>query len=110
SPSVSTSSRTLTIEADVENPKAELKPGQFATVRILLPQSAPAVLVPQRALRTISGSTYVFVIKNGFAQQRLVQTGQSEGDLVEIKSGVAGDELIATSNVDQLSDGAAVRQ
>src|SRR2546421_11471356 len=30
SPSVSTSSRTLTIEADVENPKAELKPGQFA--------------------------------------------------------------------------------
>ena len=32
------------------------------------------------------------------------------GDLVELKSGVAGDELIATSNVDQLSDGAAVRQ
>jgi hypothetical protein len=52
----------------------------------------------------------VFVIKNGFAQQRLVQTGQTESDLVELKSGVAGDELIATSNVDQLSDGAAVRQ
>ncbi len=110
SPSVSTSSRTLTIEADVQNPNAELKPGQFATVRILLPQSAPAVMVPQRAVRTISGSTYVFVIKNGFVQQRLVQTGQTEGDLVELKSGVAGDELIATSNVDQLSDGAAVRQ
>ncbi len=110
SPSVSPTSRTLTIEADVQNPYAELKPGQFATVRILLPQSEPAVLVPQRALRTISGSTYVFVIKNGFAQQRLVQTGQTEGDLVELKSGVAGDEIVATSNVDQLSDGAAVRQ
>ena len=110
SPSVSTTSRTLTIEADVENPNAELKPGQFATVRILLPKSEPAVLVPQRALRTISGSTYVFVIKNGFAQQRLVQTGQTENDLVELKSGVAADEVVATSNVDQLSDGAAVRQ
>jgi len=110
SPSVSTNSRTLTIEADVQNPNAELKPGQFATVRILLPQSEPAVLVPQRAVRTISGSTYVFVIKNGFAQQRLVQTGQTEGDLVELKSGVAGDEVVATSSVDQLSDGAAVRQ
>jgi len=110
SPNVTTASRTLTVEADVENPKAELKPGQFATVRILLPQTEPAVLVPQRALRTISGATYVFVIKNGHAEQRLVQSGQTEGDLVELKSGVAADELVATSNVDQLSDGAAVRQ
>jgi len=110
SPSVSASSRTLTVEAEVQNPNAELKPGQFATVRILLPQSESAVLVPQRALRTISGSTYVFVIKNGFAEQRLVQPGQAEGDLVELKSGIRPDETVATSNVDQLSDGAAVRQ
>ena len=110
SPNVTTSSRTLTVEADVENPKAELKPGQFATVRILLPQTEPAVLVPQRALRTISGSTYVFVIKNGHAEQRLVQSGQTEGDLVELKSGVAADEVVAISNVDQLSDGASVTQ
>src|SRR6266550_872515 len=110
SPNVTAASRTLTVEADVENPKAELKPGQFATVRILLPQTEPAVLVPQRALRTISGATYVFVIKSGHAEQRLVQSGQTEGDLVELKSGVAADEVVATSNVDQLSDGAAVRQ
>ena len=110
SPSVTATSRTLTVEADVDNPNAELKPGQFATIRILLPHSAPAVLVPQRALRTISGATYVFVIKNGFAQQRLVQSGQTEGDLVELKSGVAADEVVAISGVDQLSDGAAVRQ
>lgn len=110
SPNVTTTSRTLLVEADVENPGAELKPGQFATVRILLPQTEPAVMVPQRALRTISGSTYVFVIKNGHAEQRLVQSGQAEGDMVELKSGVAADELVATSNVDQLSDGATVRQ
>lgn len=110
SPSVTTASRTLTVEAEVENPSAELKPGQFATVRILLPQTEPAVLVPKGALRTISGSTYVFVIKNGHAEQRLVQSGQTEGDLIELKSGVAADELIAASNVDQLSDGVAVKQ
>lgn len=110
SPNVTASSRTLTVEADVENPKAELRPGQFATIRILLPQSQPAVLVPQRALRTVSGSTYVYVIKNGHAEQRLVQAGQTEGDLVELKSGVAADELVATSNVEQLSDGITVVQ
>ena len=110
SPSVSAQSRTLAVEAEVQNPNGELKPGQFATVRILLPQSGPAVLVPQRALRQVSGATYVFVIKNGRAEQRLVQTGQSEGDLVEINSGIAADEIVATSNVDQLSDGITVRQ
>src|SRR2546427_11284949 len=110
SPNVSASSRTLTVEAEIDNHGGALKPGQFATVRVLLPQSEAAVLVPQRALRTISGATYVFVIKNGHAEQRLVQSGQAEGDLVEIKSGVAADEVVATSNVEQLSDGAVVKQ
>ncbi|HYX27479.1 MAG TPA: efflux RND transporter periplasmic adaptor subunit [Pyrinomonadaceae bacterium] len=110
SPNVTATSRTLTVEADVENPNAELKPGQFATIRVLLPEKGTAVMVPQRALRTISGATYVFVIKNGFAQQRLIQSGQTEGDMVEIKSGIAADEVVAISNVDQLSDGVAVRQ
>jgi RND family efflux transporter MFP subunit len=109
-PNVTASSRTLTVEAEVENSSGALKPGQFATVRILLPRSDPAVLVPARAVKTESGVSRLFVIKNGHAEQRLVQLGQTEGDLVEIKSGVATDELIATSNVDQLSDGAAVRQ
>ena len=110
SPSVTATSRTLTVEAEVENGNNMLKPGQFATVRILLPQSSPAVLVPARAVRTESGTSRVFVIKNGHADQRLVQLGQTEGDLIEIKSGVAADEPVATSNIDQLSDGMAVTQ
>jgi hypothetical protein len=40
----------------------------------------------------------------------LVQLGQTEGDLVEVKSGVAADEQVATSNIEQLSDGITVRQ
>lgn len=110
SPNVTASSRTLSVEAEIENSSSALKPGQFATVRILLPQSAAAVLAPARAVRTESGVSRVFVIKNGHAEQRLVQLGQSEGDLVEIKTGVSPDEQVATSNVDQLSDGAAIRQ
>ena len=110
SPNVSSNSRTLTVEAEVENSSGALKPGQFATVRILQAKAAPAVLVPGRAVRTESGVSRVFVIKNGHAEQRLVQLGQTEGDLVEIKQGIAADEQVATSNVEQLSDGVAVKQ
>ena len=110
SPNVTPTSRTLTVEAEIENGSGALKPGQFATVRILQSRAQPAVLVPSRAVRTESGVSRVFVIKDGRAQQRLVQLGQTEGDLVEIKSGVAADELVATSNIEQLGDGMAVKQ
>ena len=110
SPNVTPTSRTLTVEAEIENPGGLLKPGQFATVRILQSRAAPATLVPARAVRTESGVSRVFVIKDGHAQERQVQLGQTEGDLVEIKSGVAENDNVATSNIEQLSDGMAVKQ
>lgn len=110
SPSLAADSRTLSVEADIENKSGELKPGQFATVRILQSRSEPAVLIPARAVRTESGVSRVFVIKEGRAEQRLVQLGQAESDLLEVKSGVAEGEQVATSNVEQLSDGIAIRQ
>jgi multidrug efflux pump subunit AcrA (membrane-fusion protein) len=109
-PSVTPNSRTMTVEAQVENSDGSLKPGQFATVRILQPQTSPALLVPARSVRTEAGTSYVFVIKNGHAEKRIVQLGQTEGDLIEIKSGLAAEEQVATSNVELLSDGVAVRQ
>ena len=110
SPNVTPTSRTMTVEAEIENGNGMLKPGQFATVRILQERAAPAVLVPARAVRTESGVSRVFVIKDGQAQERQVQLGQNEGDLVEVKSGIAADEIVATSNVDQLADGMVVKQ
>jgi RND family efflux transporter MFP subunit len=109
-PNVSATSRTLTVEAEIENSSGALKPGQFATVRILQERSEPAVLVPARAVVTDASISRLYVIKDGHAEQRLVQTGQTEGDLIEIKNGVAADEQVATSNLEQLSDGIAVKQ
>jgi multidrug efflux pump subunit AcrA (membrane-fusion protein) len=109
-PSVTANSRTLTVEAEIENSSGVLKPGQFATVRILQARAAPAVLIPARAVLADSGVNRVFVVKDGHAEQRLVQVGQTEGDLIEIKSGIAVDELVATGNLQQLSDGMVVRQ
>ena len=79
-------------------------------MRILEPKTQPAVLIPARSVRTEAGASRVFVVKNGHAEQRVVQLGVTEGDLVEVKAGVAADEQVATSNVEQLADGIAVRQ
>jgi RND family efflux transporter MFP subunit len=110
SPNVSSQSRTLTVEAEVENGEGLLKPGQFATIRVLMPQTDPAVLVPARAVRTDGTTARVFVIQDGVARERLIATGQQEGDLIEVKGNVASGEPVATSNVEQLADGIPVRQ
>src|SRR5215212_9289234 len=109
-PNVSATSRTLTVEAEIDNSGNALKPGQFATVRILQERVEPAVLIPARAVRNEAGVNRVYVIKNGHAEQRLVQTGQTEGDMIEVKNGVAADEQVATSNVEQLTDGITIKQ
>jgi multidrug efflux pump subunit AcrA (membrane-fusion protein) len=108
-PNVSATSRTLTVEAEIDNSGGALKPGQFATVRILQERAEPAVLVPARAVVTEAGVSRVFVVKDNRVEQRLVQTGQTEGDLIEVKTGVAADELVATSGIERLSDGVAVK-
>ncbi|HEX8292012.1 MAG TPA: efflux RND transporter periplasmic adaptor subunit [Pyrinomonadaceae bacterium] len=110
SPNVSQQSRTLTVEAEVENGDNLLKPGQFATIRVLQAQSDPAVLVPARAVRTEGTTSRVFVVQDGVARERLVAVGRQDGDLVEIKGNVAAGELVVTSNVEQLADGTPVRQ
>jgi multidrug efflux pump subunit AcrA (membrane-fusion protein) len=110
SPNVTTASRTLTVEAEVDNGQNLLKPGQFATVRILMPKADPAVLVPVRAVRTQDNASRVYVIKDGRVEEHVVQLGQAEGDLVEIKTGLHEGDIVATSNTEQLKDGAQVRQ
>ena len=109
-PNVSAQSRTLTVEAEIDNSGGALKPGQFATVRILQERAEPAVLVPSRAIVTEAGVSRLFVIKDGHAEQRVVQLGQAEGDLIEVKTGVGADEQVATSGLERLSDGITVKQ
>jgi len=109
-PNVSATSRTMTVEAEIDNSGNTLKPGQFATVRILQERAEPAVLIPARAVLNQAGVNRVYVVKDGHAEQRLVQTGQTEGDLIEIRNGVAADEQVATSNLEQLTDGIAIKQ
>ena len=108
-PGLDATSRTLTAEAEVGNGQGLLKPGQFATVRILQSQSRTALMIPQRAVRRDGTSAKVFVIRDGRAEQHVVQLGDTDGDLIEIKNGLSQNDAVATSNVDKLNDGVEVK-
>jgi RND family efflux transporter MFP subunit len=109
SPALQADQRALTVEAVVPNPSGELKPGLFATARIEQPSRTNGVLVPAAAVRTTAGTGRVFVVSGGRAEERIVTTGQTIGESIEITSGVKAGEQVATRNVGQLVDGLRVR-
>lgn len=110
SPNLNAASRTLTVEAEVENTGGLLKPGQFATVRIAQGRAEPTVMVPVAAVKTEGETNKVFVVKEGRAQERIVKLGVLENDLIEVKQNVAENEPVATNNLDKIYDGVQVRQ
>jgi RND family efflux transporter MFP subunit len=108
SPALEANSRTLVVEAVVPNDSGALKPGSFATALIEQANRSPGILTPAAAVRTVAGTSRVFVISGDKAEERIVTIGQPVGDLIEITTGLKAGEKVATSNVAQLADGVRV--
>lgn len=108
-PNVNATARTLIVEAEVANGDGLLKPGQFATVRVTQSKPENAVMIPATAIKVEGDVNKVYVIKDGAARERLVQTGLLENGFIQVKSGIAEGDVIAASNLNELFDGVLVR-
>jgi len=110
-PSVDPNSRVFTVEARFENSKGELRPGMFATARVLLPGGEDAVFIPRKAVirDKTTDSFQLFTIDGGKAHLRVVVIGDVDGDMVRINSGLSGGDRVATTNQSALFDGAPVQ-
>jgi multidrug efflux pump subunit AcrA (membrane-fusion protein) len=65
--------------------------------------------VPRSAVRIDADTARVYAVSPaGSAEERIVTTGQTVGDLIEITSGVKAGDAVATSNVAQLADGVRI--
>jgi RND family efflux transporter MFP subunit len=109
-PSLDAEARSLVVEAQIENPDNALRPNMFATARIVQPGGGVSVFVPASAIlrEEATNTATVYVIVDGKAQARAVQTGTQENDLIQIVTGVQEGEMVATGNVGQLFDGGSV--
>ncbi|MDQ2069974.1 efflux RND transporter periplasmic adaptor subunit [Natronospira bacteriovora] len=109
SPVVDADSGTVRATVSVDDGNGLLRPGTFARLRILYDTRDNALLVPRQALSFENGRTTLFVIRDGVAERREVQTGYSEEGWVEILDGLMVDEPVITLGHATLRDGAKVR-
>ncbi|PAV24729.1 efflux transporter periplasmic adaptor subunit [Tamilnaduibacter salinus] len=100
--SVSPESRTVRVRATIDNPNRVLRPGMFATVQTLRPESRNVVTVPRTAISFNTYGDFVFVVtenENGelITERRSVETGEVRDGRVEVKTNLkAGERVVAT--------------
>lgn len=108
SPSVNPETRSLTIEAEVDNRQRQLKPGYFARIQVVVQPGAKAVMIPSSAVVSYVGLTKVFVVESNRAVERSVKLGARADDWIEVIDGVRPQERVVTSNLARLKDGQPV--
>ncbi len=87
----------------------EIPPGVFARANIVIAKNPEALIVPVTAITRKSEGIYVFVVKEEIAEKRVVVTGITEGNEVEIAHGLQKDEEVVVMGNLTLEDGDRVK-
>ena len=104
SPAFQEQSRTLIVEAEVDNQQGRLRPGSFARAEIQTASTDDVIMAPVSSIVTFAGIQKVFLVKDGKAQERNVVTGRTEGDWIVVE-GVDPDLKIVLNPPGNLSNG-----
>jgi Cu(I)/Ag(I) efflux system membrane fusion protein len=96
-PQTDSASRTLVVRAELPNPDGQLRPGQYARVRLQSAAAAPVLVVPSEAVIR-SGTRTVVIVADG---ERFVpiqiQTGRENGGFSEVHAGLQEGQQVVVS-------------
>lgn len=98
-PRIDSNTRSLMVRAVGANPDGSLLPGAFTNVVVPLQQLTDAVLIPAEAVIPGLDEKNVFVLKDGVAQRRAVETGSRTSTQVHILSGLQPGDRVITSGL-----------
>ena len=96
SPIVDPVTGTFKTTIEISDIERRIKPGMFARIGVVYDQHANALLVPRSAIVEDIGQEAVFVVEDGIAKRKLVETGFSSDGKVEILSGLNDTDQIVT--------------
>ncbi|HML80313.1 MAG: efflux RND transporter periplasmic adaptor subunit [Thiomonas sp.] len=117
-PQINTATRNLTVRARIPNPKGELLPGVFATIRLTDGEPRNYITLPNAAVAYNPYGATVFLVKDEgkgadgkpklVAEQRFITTGLTRGDQVAVLSGLKAGDTVVTAGQLKLRNGVPV--
>ena len=72
------------------------------------PVAQTVTLVPQAAVKTEAGASYVFVVRENAVERRAIKTAGTDGDRLEVVAGLKGGDQVVVSPPPELADGMLV--
>ena len=111
---INPNNRSFSAEIAVENPNGQIKPNLNARVHINDYTNENALLIPQSVIsENAAGEQYAYVaeLNNGeaIAKRHIITTGKTQGDFVEITSGINAGDLIIKEGARSVKDAQAVK-
>lgn len=108
--SLNSTTRSLTVRAEIPNRDRALFSGIFAESYIFIEQATNVIVVPESALtKTREGEDALFINSNEVAVQKPVTVALRYRDQVAISEGIAEGEEVIVFGREYLSDGAPIR-
>ncbi|MGQ9777881.1 MAG: efflux RND transporter periplasmic adaptor subunit [Thermodesulfobacteriota bacterium] len=109
SPTADSLTRNVKMKASAHNPHYRLKPGFFAEVTIPTVSRPNAIVLPESSLLSQEGKYFAFIVQDGIARRREVETGMRYEGRVEILKGIQKGEKVVKVGHEQLREGTRVK-
>jgi membrane fusion protein (multidrug efflux system) len=115
---VDPATRNIQVQATLANPKGQLRPGMFVQAEVVVGTSQSVIAIPASGINYAPYGDSVFVVADlkdekgksyRGVRQQFVKLGGSRGDQVAVLSGVKPGDVVVTSGVFKLRNGAAVQ-
>lgn len=112
---INPANRTFKVEVGVSNKDRSIKPNLTAKLRINDYTNEKAILIPQSIIsENAKGEQYVYIVENvkgkiGVAKQVIIKTGKTQGDVIEVLSGLVNGVKIIEEGARSVKDNQEVK-
>ncbi len=109
SPAISENTRTVTVEATLDNKGGALSPGMFAEITQVIGVDKNSLVVPEQAITASIEGDFVYKIVDGKALSTKIKIGTRIKGYAQILSGLKEGDVVVTAGIQKLSDGSKVK-
>jgi membrane fusion protein (multidrug efflux system) len=101
--------RAFRVRAELPNSDGLLPDGLFMAVQLIVAERHDTVLVPEEAVITEGGQSYVYVVETGTATRTTIILGQRRDAAIEVLAGLAPNVEVVTKGQQSLRDKTPIR-
>ena len=98
-PQIDTDTRTLLLRAQAPNPNQNLLPGAFANIELIFKEIPNAITVPSIAVIPELGGKKVYVLQDGKAVSRTIETGIRTAERVHVIEGLSPKDTVIVTGI-----------